>query len=103
MSPTLRILLCQSEKSPDVGQLRLFLVEKAYRCCGIGRALTSALFQKAREGPDTKRLILWTASPLTAAIRHYEKLGFRKAEEVENHKWSLDGAPLFEIKMVREL
>ena len=93
------IMLCQSEESPDVGQLRLFLVEKAYRRCGVGRALTSALFQKAREA-GYRKLILWTASPLTAAIRHYEKLGFRKAEEVENRTWSLEGKTLFEIKMV---
>jgi len=96
------IMLCQSDESPDVGQLRLFLVEKEYRRFGIGRALTTALFQKAREG-GYKRLILWTASPLTAAIRHYENLGFQKVEEVENREWSLDGKALFEVKMVMPL
>ncbi len=96
------IMLCQSEESPDVGQLRLFLVEKEYRRYGIGRALTSALFQKTRKA-GYRKLILWTASPLTDAIRHYEKLGFRKVEEVENREWSLDGTPLLEVKMVMEL
>lgn len=46
-----------------------------------------------------KKLILWTASPLTDAIRHYEKLGFSIVEERENHTWSLDGESLNEIKM----
>lgn len=96
------IMLCQSDESPDAGQLRLFLVEKEYRRFGIGRALTTALFQKAREA-GYKQLILWTASPLTDAVRHYEKLGFHKVEEVENHDWSLDGETVFEVKMVLNL
>lgn len=96
------IMLCQSEESSDAGQLRLFLVEKEYRRFGVGRALTYALLQKAREA-GYHRLVLWTASPLADAIRHYEKLGFRKVEERENHNWSLDGNPLFEVKMAMEL
>lgn len=96
------IMLCRAEESPDMGQLRLFLVEKDYRRSGIGRALTSALFQKAREA-GYRRLVLWTASPLTDAIRHYERLGFRKVEEVENRDWSLEGKTLFEVKMVMDL
>lgn len=91
------IMLCEGGE-PGTGQLRLFLVEKEHRRCGVGRALTEALFQKAREA-GYRKLILWTASPLTAAIRHYEGLGFRKAEEVENREWSLAGDLLKEIKM----
>ncbi|MCI8328252.1 MAG: GNAT family N-acetyltransferase [Oscillibacter sp.] len=41
------IMLCQSDE-PLTGQLRLFLVEKAYRQFGVGTALTQALLQKAR-------------------------------------------------------
>ncbi len=96
------IMLCQSEGDADAGQLRLFLVEKDHRRYGIGRSLTSTLFQKAREA-GYRRLILWTASPLTAAISHYEKLGFQKVEEVENREWSLKGKLLYEIKMVLDL
>ena len=66
------------------------------------RALIAALFQKAREA-GFRRLILWTASPLRAAIHHYETLGFRKVEEVENRRWSLDGETLFEVKMAMDL
>ena len=95
------IMLCQGEE-PLTGQLRLFLVEKEFRRYGVGRALTEALFQRAREA-GYRKLILWTASPLSAAIRHYERLGFRTVEGVENHDWSLDGETLTEVKMELEL
>ncbi|WP_295760907.1 GNAT family N-acetyltransferase [uncultured Oscillibacter sp.] len=68
------IMLCRPEGSPDAGQLRLFLAEEGSRRCGAGRSLTSALLQKAREA-GYRRPILWTASPLTGAVRHHEALG----------------------------
>lgn len=95
------IMLCQSGE-PLTGQLRLFLVEKAYRRSGVGKALTQTLLQKAQEA-RYRRIILWTAAPLTSAIRHYEKLGFRKVEETENHDWSLDGETVTEVKMLLDL
>lgn len=91
------IMLCQSD-DPAVGQLRLFAVEKEYRCYGIGSALIKALMKKAKEARYEK-LILWTASPLTSAIRHYEKLGFKATESIENTTWRTDGSSLQEIKM----
>ncbi len=95
------VMLCQTEEAAT-GQLRLYLVEKAYRRLGVGRALLDALLQKAREA-GYRALVLWTASPLTDAIRHYEGLGFRRVEEVENTDWSLDGERLTEIKMYMKL
>lgn len=95
------IMLCETDK-PMVGQLRLFLVEKDYRRYGIGGALIKALMEKAREA-KYEELILWTASPLTAAIRHYERLGFRATEEKENDEWSLDGESVTEVKMAMKL
>lgn len=68
----------------------------------MGRALTEAPFQRARKA-GCRKLNLWTTSPLSAAIRHYERLGFRTVEEVENHDWSLDGETLTEVKMELEL
>lgn len=91
------VMLCQTD-DPNIGQLRLFAVEKEYRRYGVGTALINALMRKAKSAGYTK-LILWTASPLTAAIHHYEKLGFRITESVENHTWSTDGISLDEIKM----
>ena len=91
------IMLCQTD-APAVGQLRLFAVEKAYRRYGIGSALTDACMKKAKEA-GYKKIILWTASPLTDAIRHYKKLGFKTVESVKNTTWNLDGTSLDEIKM----
>jgi len=95
------IMLCETE-DPSVGQLRLFLVEKEYRRFGIGRALTNALMDRVKESGYSE-LMLWTAGPLKDAIRHYEKLGFHVVEETENLDWSLDGEPVTEIKMTKDL
>lgn len=46
-----------------------------------------------------RRLILWSASPLRDALRHYETLGFTYEEKTENREWSLDGDVVYEIKM----
>lgn len=91
------IMLCQTD-DPSVGQLRLFAVEKAYRRYGIGSALIQAVMDKVKAA-GYQKVILWTASPLAAAIRHYEKLGFKAVESVENATWATDGSPLREIKM----
>lgn len=91
------IMLCQTD-DPAVGQLRLFAVEKAYRRYGIGSALIRTVMDKVKAA-GYQKVILWTASPLAAAIRHYEKLGFKAVESVENTTWATDGSPLREIKM----
>lgn len=91
------IMLCGTEE-PVVGQLRLYAVEKAWRGRGVGNALLSTLMHKAKEA-GYKKLVLWTASPLEAAICQYEGLGFKRTEYVENNTWRTDGGSLFEIKM----
>lgn len=91
------IMLCDADE-PDVGQLRLFAVEKEYRQCGIGKALTDALMDKV-DVSGYKKLILWTASLLTTAIGKYEKIGFRTVETVENTTWRVDGGTVYEVKM----
>ena len=90
------IMLCAAEE-PTVGQLRLFLGEKAYRGTGVGTALMNALLEKAREC-GYQKLILWTAAPLVDAIRLYQKYGFQKTEEQPNTRWSLDGETVMEEK-----
>ena len=91
------IMLCETD-DPDIGQLRLFAVEKDYRRFGIGSALIRTFMEKARSS-GYKKIILWTASPLTAAIRHYKRLGFQIVDSVENNDWSTEGIPVEEIKM----
>lgn len=94
-------MLCETE-DPSVGQLRLFAVEKNRRRQGIGRALMEALLAKAEE-VGYKTMILWTARLLEAAIRQYERFGFRVTETVENRTWRPDGEPVLEIKMEKTL
>ncbi len=94
-------MLCRAQE-PSTGRLRLFLVEKDCRRCGVGSALTEELIGRARAAGHEK-LVLWTASPLKSAIGRYERLGLRTVEEVENTSWSLDGEKLSEIKMVMKL
>lgn len=91
------IMLCRTD-APTVGQLRLFAVEKDYRHDGIRTALMETFMKKAKEA-GYQKIILWTARPLGAAIRHYEKLGFRAVETVENTTWNTDGTSVEEIKM----
>lgn len=99
--PAGSVMLCETD-DPSVGQLRLFAVEKNRRRQGIGRALMEALLAKAEE-VGYKMLILWTAGPLEAAIRQYERFGFRVTETVENRTWRPDGEPVLEIKMEKTL
>ena len=95
------IMLCRTEE-PDTGQLRLFAVEKEYRCQGIGTALLRAFMGKAEQA-GYRKLILWTAHPLKDAIRLYESLGFRTAETTENYTWSTDGETVYEIRMEMDM
>lgn len=90
------IMLCKSEES-NVGQLRLFLVEKAHRNQGIGQALTDTLMSEAKEA-GYQKLVLWTAHPLVDAIRCYERMGFVKTESTSNTEWSLSGELVYELK-----
>lgn len=95
------IMLCETD-DPDVGQLRLYAVEAEYRKFGIGSALTKAFMEKAKDA-GYRKLMLWTADPLTAAIHHYEKMGFHTVESVENTEWSTKGTPVMEVKMEMDL
>ena len=87
---------------PDVGQLRVFAVEKDCRRQGIGAALLRAAMEKA-ESAGYRSLMLWTADAVTDALRKYEALGFRVTETKENRSWRPDGEAVVEIKMEKEL
>ncbi len=95
------IMLCGTDE-PDVGQLRVFAVEKECRRHGIGAALIQEAIDKARLADYTK-LILWTADAVKAAIHKYEELGFTAVETKANYSWTPDGSVVNEIKMEMEL
>ena len=95
------VMLCSTE-DPQVGQLRLFLVEKRARGCGIGSALADTVLERA-EKEGYRKLILSTADVLKEAVRLYRRLGFATVREVENNTWSLDGETFREITMEKNL
>ena len=95
------IMLCETENL-ELGQLRLYAVERDFRGNGIGHALLSAFMAKAKEA-GYKKLLLWTASPLVDAIAQYEALGFISTERVENTTWSTIGQTVYEIKMEKDI
>ena len=99
--PVGSLMLCASD-DPDVGQLRVFAVEKDCRRQGIGAALLQAALEKA-ESAGYRRVMLWTADAVTDALRKYEALGFRVTETKENRTWRPDGEAVVEIKMEKEL
>ena len=99
--PVGSMMLCATE-DPDVGQLRVFAVEKDCRRQGIGAALLQAALEKAKSAGYTKP-ILWTADAVADALRKYTRLGFRVTETKENRSWRPDGQAVVEIKMEKEL
>ena len=95
------VMLCETDDA-KIGQLRLFAVEKEYHRYGVGTALINTFMEKAKS-VGYQKLVLWTASPLSAAIHHYEKIGFQITGAVENHTWSTNGERLVEIKMEMDI
>jgi GNAT superfamily N-acetyltransferase len=75
--------------SPQVAQLRWFLVDPSSRGTGVGkRLLTEAVaFCKSC---GYRSIILWTVSALVAAAHLYRLAGFRKCEEKSGKMWGVE-------------
>jgi DNA-binding MarR family transcriptional regulator len=72
--------------APDVGKLRLLLVEPWARGHGIGGLLVNTCVEAARAaGHHT--LTLWTNDILSAARRAYERAGFRLVKSERHHSF----------------
>lgn len=95
------IMLCRTD-NPAVGQLRLFLVEKAFRRNGIGNTLIDTLISEAKTF-GYEKLILWTAHPLVEAIHCYEEKGFERVQMSSNTDWSLSGETVYELQYEMKL
>jgi N-acetylglutamate synthase-like GNAT family acetyltransferase len=75
--------------SPDVAQLRWFVVDPSARGAGLGtRLLDAAIAFSKQQG--YRSIILWTVSALTAAAHLYRQAGFVKVEEKPHRLWGVD-------------
>ena len=75
--------------SPQVAQLRWFLVDPGARGAGIGRKLLNEAVSFC-ESSRYRSVFLWIVSALTAAARLYVSIGFRKVEENPRRRWGVD-------------
>jgi GNAT superfamily N-acetyltransferase len=77
------------EASPEVAQLRWFLVAPEARGAGLGTRLLREAITFAREQRN-ESLVLWTVRALTDAARLYTAAGFRKVEERAGTAWGVN-------------
>jgi len=75
--------------SPDVAQLRWFLVDPKARGQGLGKRLLDEAIAFSRAN-GYRSLVLWTVSGLGAAARLYGALGFVRIEEKPGRPWGVD-------------
>jgi DNA-binding MarR family transcriptional regulator/N-acetylglutamate synthase-like GNAT family acetyltransferase len=73
-------------KSKTVAKLRLLVLDPRARGQGLGRKLTQACLQFARE-KGYRKMVLWTQSHLSAARAIYQAEGFRKVSEEKHHSF----------------
>ena len=71
----------EAETAEDAG-IRMLAVDPAAQNRGAGRALVEACTTRARE-EGKKRIVLLTTEPMVAAQHLYERLGFRRAPELD--------------------
>jgi len=62
--------------------IRLLGVDPRFRGRGVGKALTAACIQFARDAGH-REVILHTTAPMQVAWKMYERLGFVRAEELD--------------------
>lgn len=75
--------------SPQVAQLRWFLVDPGARGIGLGKRLLSEAIAFCKSS-RYETVVLWTVNLLTAAAHLYRSAGFRKIEERPGKKWGVD-------------
>ena len=72
--------------SPDLTQLRWFLLHPRARGQGLGRRLLKEAVEFSRAS-GYRRIYLWTLCNLEAAIHLYRAFGFQKTEEATHRLW----------------
>jgi len=83
----------------DASGIRLLGVDPRFRGAGVGRALTNACIQLARDAGH-REVILHTTAPMQVAWKMYERLGFVRAEELD---FQQEGYPVLGFRLpIRE-
>lgn len=75
--------------TPEVAQLRWFLVDPSCRGIGLGRRLLDEAVAFSRAS-GYQSILLWTVSHLLAAAHLYRAAGFRKTEEIPGRRWGVE-------------
>jgi len=83
------IFLVQHPQIADTAKLRLLMVEPKARGLGLGQRLVAECVAFARE-IGYRRVLLWTQSHLTSAIKIYEAAGFELVSEEAHHSFGKD-------------
>lgn len=81
------------------GQLRWFLLAPEARGSGLGKRLLELATGYCRER-GFPRVFLWSFSDLTAALKLYERAGFKVTETVTEYAW---GAQRTQVRMNLDL
>ena len=68
-------------KELNASGFRLLAVDPAIRGAGIGRLLTNACIQKAKD--EKHQLIIHTTMAMQTAWKMYENLGFKRSEDLD--------------------
>ena len=69
-------LVSMQKKSEDTAELNRLSVRSEARGLGIGRKLVEALIEESRKS-GFKKVYLETSDPQKAAVRLYERIGFK--------------------------
>lgn len=80
---------------PNASGIRLLAVDPRFRGGGVGKALTRACIQLARDAGH-REVILHTTAPMQVAWKMYERLGFVRAGELD---FLQEGYPVLGFRM----
>jgi DNA-binding MarR family transcriptional regulator/GNAT superfamily N-acetyltransferase len=83
------IFLVKHPDKPHTAKLRLLFVEPSARGRGLGEALVNECVRFARTA-GYRKIVLWTQSMLSPALRIYQKAGFRLIREEHHHSFGHD-------------
>jgi [ribosomal protein S18]-alanine N-acetyltransferase len=86
----------------DDVELMTIAVDRKFQSKGVGEALMKACFEDLMMTP-VRRMVLEVAADNPAAIRLYNKLGFRKISERQGYYARPDGRPATALVMARDL